>query len=87
MRRLAHAVTGHLVRILLVWLVAVAAVVVLTSAGSAVDRADVIKSGQADFLPGRCESVRAAPSARASASPRLPPLRLSEGVTLTAASA
>jgi putative drug exporter of the RND superfamily len=60
MRRFAHAVTEHPVRILLAWLVAIAAVVALTSPGSAVDRADVMKSDQADFLPGRYESVRAA---------------------------
>src|SRR5918912_4105197 len=60
MRRLAHAVTEHPVRILVAWLVAIAAVVALTSPGSAVDRADVMKSDQADFLPGRYESVRAA---------------------------
>src|SRR3954471_3237543 len=59
MRRLAHAVTEHPVRILIAWLVAVAAVFVITSPGGAVDRADVMKSNQADFLPTRYESVRA----------------------------
>src|SRR3712207_7884232 len=60
MQRLAAAVTRHPVRVLLAWLVAIAAVLVLTSPGGVVDRSDVMESDQAEFLPDRYESVRAA---------------------------
>jgi RND superfamily putative drug exporter len=59
MNRLAHTVTAHPIRVLLVWLAAIAAVAVLTSPGGVVQQADVMKSNQADFLPNRYESVRA----------------------------
>src|SRR5215211_5671641 len=59
MRRLAHAVTEHPVRFLLGWLLVVAAVGFLTSPAGVVQRADVMKADQTDFLPGRYESVRA----------------------------
>jgi putative drug exporter of the RND superfamily len=60
MQRLANAVTRHPVRVLLIWLVAIAAVLALTSPGGVAERADVMKSDQTDFLPDRYESVRAA---------------------------
>ena len=60
MQRLAATVTRHPVRVLLVWLVAIAAVLGLTSPGGVVDRSDVMESDQAKFLPDRYESVRAA---------------------------
>src|SRR5829696_2007658 len=60
MKRLATTVTRHPVRVLVVWLIAVAALLALTSPGSVVDRADVMKSDQTEFLPDRYESVRAA---------------------------
>src|SRR5215213_4555862 len=60
MKRLATTVTRHPVRVLIVWLFAVAALLALTSPGSVVDRADVMKSDQTEFLPDRYESVRAA---------------------------
>jgi RND superfamily putative drug exporter len=59
MRRLAHAVTQHPVRFLLAWLLAVAAIGFLTSPAGVVQKADVMKADQTDFLPGRYESVRA----------------------------
>jgi RND superfamily putative drug exporter len=60
MQRLASAVTQHPVRVLLVWLVAIAALLALTSPGGVAERADVMKSDQTAFLPDRYESVRAA---------------------------
>jgi putative drug exporter of the RND superfamily len=60
MQRLGTLVTRHPVRVLLVWLIAVAAVLSLTSPGGVVDRSDVMESDQAKFLPDRYESVRAA---------------------------
>jgi RND superfamily putative drug exporter len=60
MKRLATTVTRHPVRVLIVWLLAVAALLALTSPGSVVDRADVMRSDQTEFLPDRYESVRAA---------------------------
>jgi RND superfamily putative drug exporter len=60
MQRLATLVTRYPVRVLLVWLLAVAAVLTLTSPGGVVDRSDVMESDQAKFLPDRYESVRAA---------------------------
>jgi RND superfamily putative drug exporter len=60
MKRLAHAVTGHPWRVLIVWLAAVAAVVTLTSPGGVVQRQDVMKSDPAAFLPQRYESAHAA---------------------------
>src|SRR3954463_4523396 len=59
MRRLANAVTEHPVRFLLGWLLVVAAVGFLTSPAGVVQRDDVMKADQTDFLPGRYESVRA----------------------------
>jgi putative drug exporter of the RND superfamily len=60
MQRLATLITRHPVRVLLVWLLAVAALLTLTSPGGVVDRSDVMESDQAKFLPDRYESVRAA---------------------------
>jgi putative drug exporter of the RND superfamily len=60
MNRLAQIVTRHPWRVLLAWLVAVAALVGLTGPGSVVDRADVMETDQAAFLPERYESARAA---------------------------
>jgi RND superfamily putative drug exporter len=60
MHRLATAVTQHPVRVLLIWLVAIAALLALTSPGGVAERADVMKSDQTAFLPDRYESVRAA---------------------------
>jgi RND superfamily putative drug exporter len=60
MQRLAALVTRHPGRVLLAWLVAVAAVLALTSPGGVVDRSEVMSSDQAKFLPDRYESVRAA---------------------------
>jgi len=60
MRRLATTVTRHPVRVLLVWLAIAAAVIGLTSPGSAIERADVMGPDQAEFLPDSYESVRAA---------------------------
>ena len=60
MKRLGATVTRHPVRVVLVWLVAVVALLGLTSPGGVVERADVMKSDQTAFLPDRYESVRAA---------------------------
>lgn len=60
MRRLAVSVTRHPVRVLIFWLIAVVAVLALTSPGGVVERADVMESDQTDFLPDKYESVRAA---------------------------
>ena len=60
MKRLGTTVTRHPVRVALIWLAAVVPLLVLTSPGGVVDRADVMKSDQTAFLPDRYESVRAA---------------------------
>ena len=60
MKRLATTVTQHPVRVLLVWLVALVALLALTSPGGVAERADVMKADQTAFLPDRYESVRAA---------------------------
>ena len=60
MKRLATTVTQHPVRVLLVWLVAIVALLALTSPGGIAERADVMKADQTAFLPDRYESVRAA---------------------------
>jgi RND superfamily putative drug exporter len=60
MKRLATTVTQHPVRVLIVWLVAVAALTALTSPVGVAERGDVMKTDQTAFLPDRYESVRAA---------------------------
>ena len=60
MKTFATAVTKHPFRVLVAWLVALAAVTVLTVPGGAADPAKVMKADQTDFLPTHYESVRAA---------------------------
>ena len=61
MKRLATVVTHHPVKVLLAWILAIALIIGLTNpGGGAVDRADVMETDQAEFLPDRYESARAA---------------------------
>ncbi|HEV2784959.1 MAG TPA: hypothetical protein VGV67_01115, partial [Solirubrobacteraceae bacterium] len=60
MRRVATTVTRHPLRVVLVWLAVAVAVIGLTGPGGAIERADVMESEQAEFLPDSYESVRAA---------------------------
>jgi len=60
MKRLASSVTRHPWRVVLSWLAIAVVLIGLTSPGGIVDRADVMETDQAAFLPDRYESARAA---------------------------
>jgi RND superfamily putative drug exporter len=60
MKRLGIAVTSHSWRVLTVWVVAIVALLALTSPGGVATREDVMKSDPAAFLSQQYESARAA---------------------------